>query len=121
METLLPGDAFGPAVAGLLFGDREPGGRLPGTFPAEETQGPATQRREFPGLTDPATGRLSEAYFDEGVFVGYRYYQAHGQKPLFPFGYGLGYGAVAIEGLGIVQPSEGGDTLRVRLTNGANR
>jgi beta-glucosidase len=112
METWLPGDAFGPAIAGMLFGDREPGGRLPVTFPADETQGPATQRREFPGLTDPATGRLSEAYFDEGVFVGYRYYQFHNQKPLFPFGHGLGYGQVQYD-----QAEMRGSTLRVRLTN----
>jgi len=112
LETWLPGDAFGPAIAGMLFGDREPGGRLPVTFPADETQGPATHRREFPGLTDPATGRLSEAYFDEGVFVGYRYYQAHDQKPLFPFGYGLGYGQVQFSDIGL-----SGTTIHVRLTN----
>jgi beta-glucosidase len=112
METWLPGDAFGPAIAGMLFGDREPGGRLPVTFPADETQGPATQRREFPGLTDPATGRLSEAYFDEGVFVGYRYYPFHQQKPLCPFGHGLGYGQVQYD-----QAEMRGSTLRVRLTN----
>jgi beta-glucosidase len=117
LETWLPGDAFGPAIAGMLFGDREPGGRLPVTFPKDETQGPATHRREFPGLTDPGSGRLSEAYFDEGVFVGYRYYQAHDQKPLFPFGYGLSYGDIAIEGLGLVQPAQSGDAVRVRVTN----
>jgi beta-glucosidase len=121
LETWLPGDAFGPAIAGMLFGDREPGGRLPVTFPADETQGPAAQRREFPGLTDPATGRLSEAYFDEGVFVGYRYYQAHSQKPLFPFGSGLGYGDVAIAVEGVVNPPAGGQAVRMRLTNSGKR
>jgi beta-glucosidase len=116
METWLPGDAFGPAIAGMLFGDREPGGRLPVTFPSDETQGPATQRREFPGLTDPATGRLSEAYFDEGVFVGYRYYQFHEQKPLFPFGYGLGYGDVRFGDINM-----SGVRVRVHLTNPGSR
>jgi beta-glucosidase len=120
LETWLPGDAFGPAIAGMLFGDREPGGRLPVTFPADETQGAATQRREFPGLTDPSTGRLSEAYFDEGVFVGYRWYHAHGQKPLFPFGHGLSYGEVKMDAEGLVTPDGGGDAVRVRLTNTGN-
>jgi beta-glucosidase len=105
----------------MLFGDREPGGRLPVTFPADETQGPATQRRELPGLTDPATGRLSEAYFDEGVFVGYRYYQAHDQKPLFPFGYGLGYGEVGIDVQGVVSPLTGGTAVRLTLRNRSDR
>ena len=112
LETWLPGDAFGPALAAMLFGGREPGGRLPVTFPADETQGPASQRREFPGLTGPATGRLAEAYFDEGVFVGYRYYQAHQQRPLFPFGYGLSYGQVRFGDVSLT-----GTALRVRLTN----
>jgi beta-glucosidase len=121
LETWLPGDAFGPAIAGMLFGDREPGGRLPVTFPVDETQGPAKQRREFPGLTDPVTGRLTEAYFDEGVFVGYRYYQAHQQKPLFPFGYGLSYGDVAMQGLGTGQNARHESVVRVRVGNLGNR
>ncbi|MEO6387790.1 MAG: glycoside hydrolase family 3 C-terminal domain-containing protein, partial [Croceibacterium sp.] len=121
MEMWLPGDAFGPAVAGLLFGDREPGGRLPVTFPADETQGPATQRHEFPGLYDPATGKLGDAYFDEGVFVGYRYWDEHQQTPLFPFGHGLGYGQVAMEGLGVTLAADGSAVARVRLKNTGTR
>jgi beta-glucosidase len=121
METWLPGDAFGPAVAAMLFGDSEPGGRLPVTFPADATQGPGTQRRQFPGLVDPVTGRLAEAYYDEGVNVGYRFWDAHGQKPLFPFGYGLGYGEVAMEGLGIGNDAEGAKVVRVRLRNEGTR
>jgi beta-glucosidase len=121
METWLPGDAFGPAVAAMLFGDAEPGGRLPVTFPADDTQGPGTQRHQFPGLTDPVTGRLAEAYYDEGVNVGYRWWGAHDQKPLFPFGWGLGYGDVTIEGLDVAYRADGGATARVRLANRGNR
>ena len=117
METWLPGDAYGPAVAAMLFGDAEPAGRLPVTFPADETQGPGTTRAEFPGETDPATGRLDKVHFDEGVNVGYRFFDAHDQQPLFPFGFGLGYGDVTMDGLGVSDAAEGGKIVRVHLRN----
>ncbi len=121
IETWMPGDAFGPAVAAMLFGDAEPGGRLPVTFPADATQGPGTRRAEFPGITDPATGRLTEAYFDEGVDVGYRYWNAHDQTPLFPFGYGLGYGHIAMTGLGFGDGAGGVKTVHIHLRNEGER
>ncbi len=121
METWLPGDAYGPAVAAMLFGDAEPGGRLPVTFPADETQGPGTKRSGFPGDTDPATGRLDKAHFDEGVNVGYRFWDAGEQEPLFPFGFGLGYGDIAMDGLGVGDAADGGKVVRVHLRNGGTR
>jgi len=117
LETWMPGDAYGPAVAAMLFGDAEPAGRLPVTFPADETQGPGTTRAEFPGETDPATGRLDKVHFDEGVNVGYRFFDAHDQQPLFPFGFGLGYGEVAMDGLGVTDADGGGKIVRIRLRN----
>ena len=121
MEMWKPGDAFGTAVAQLLFGDREPGGRLPITFPADESQGPATLPRQFPGTRDPITGNIDTAYFDEGVFVGYRFYDQYQQVPLFPFGYGLSYGQVAMTGLGVEQGDKGGVRVRLRLENKGKR
>jgi beta-glucosidase len=120
LETWLPGDAFGPAVAAMLFGDGEPAGRLPVTFPADETRGPGTRREEFPGETDPATGRLTDAHYDEGVEVGYRFWDAHEQQPLFPFGFGLGYGDIAMEGLGVADGADGAKVVRVHLRNGGS-
>jgi beta-glucosidase len=116
----MPGDAFGPAVAAMLFGDAEPGGRLPVTFPADESQGPATKRSEFPGTTDPTTGRLADAHYDEGVNVGYRFWDAHGQRPLFPFGYGLGYGDIAMKSRGVADDAGGAKVVRVHLQNGGD-
>jgi beta-glucosidase len=121
METWLPGDAFGPAMAALLFGDAEPGGRLPVTFPADETQGPGTQRDKFPGTVDPSTGRLDQAHYDEGVEVGYRFWDAHGQQPLFPFGFGLGYGDIAVEGVRIANATVGGKVVLARVRNHGDR
>lgn len=121
MEMWKPGDAFGTAAAQLLFGDREPGGRLPITFPVDESQGPANLPRQFPGTRDPVTGSIDTAYFDEGVFVGYRYFDQHGQAPLFPFGHGLGYGQVAMTGLGVEQGDKGGIIVKLRLENKGKR
>src|SRR6185437_4572676 len=85
LEMWLPGDAYGTAAGKLLFGDAEPGGRLPVTFPKDETQGPAVKPSEYPG-TEAEDGAVAETHFDEGIFVGYRYWDQNNQTPLFPFG-----------------------------------
>jgi beta-glucosidase len=121
MEAWMPGDAFGPAMAAMLFGDAEPGGRLPVTFPANETQGPGTKPDEFPGTIDAATGRLDEAHYDEGVNVGYRFWDAHDQQPLFPFGFGLGYGDVTMEGVQVANGADGGKVVTVHVRNDGER
>lgn len=120
LEVWLPGDAFGTAVAGLLYGDADPGGRLPVTFPADETQGPGATAATYPGRTD-ATGALDTVRFDENLAIGYRYWDAHGQTPLFPFGYGLSYARFAIEGLGARALPNGGAEVRARVTNTSQR
>lgn len=84
LETWYPGQESGGGIAALIFGDADPGGRLPMTFPASAEQGPATRREEYPGVNGVAN-------FDEGLLVGYRWFDAHQQKPLFPFGFGLSY------------------------------
>jgi beta-glucosidase len=121
LERWMPGVAYGPAVAAMLFGDAEPAGRLPVTFPADETHGPGTTRAEFPGETDPATGRVDKVHFDEGVNVGYRFFDAHDQQPLFPFGFGLGYGEVAMDALGVTDGADGAKIVRVHLRNAGSR
>jgi beta-glucosidase len=79
VQTWHQGAASGTGAADVLYGDAEPGGRLPVTFPASDAQGlPAY---DFSNVVD----------YDEGVDVGYRRYARTGQKPLFPFGYGLSY------------------------------
>jgi beta-glucosidase len=97
LEMWEPGATFGTATAALLFGDVNPSGKLPITFPASPDQGPGSTPATYPGITDLATGassdftQLERETYAEGTDVGYRYYQAHGQVPLFPFGYGLSY------------------------------
>ncbi|WP_327269499.1 glycoside hydrolase family 3 C-terminal domain-containing protein [Streptomyces sp. NBC_01218] len=104
------GQEQGNAVAAMLFGDAEPGGRLPETFPATETQGPAKRQVEFPG-----DGK--QVYYDEGLAVGYRWYQSSGEQPLFPFGHGLSYTSFALSGLRVERGASGHRaTVRVRNT-----
>ena len=81
-----PGQEFGNALADVLTGAVEPGGRLPTTWPASEDGLPSTT---------PQDGVLA---YDEGLFVGYRAYDRDGREPLFPFGHGLGYTRVGVPG-----------------------
>ncbi len=97
LEMWEPGATFGTAVASLLFGDSDPSGRLPITFPANDSQGPGATAAEYPGITNLQTGasddydQLEQEDYNEGIDVGYRWYETHGQQPLFPFGFGLSY------------------------------
>ena len=77
--TWFGGQEFGNALADVLLGDAEPGGRLPTTWPASQDGLPSTR---------PADGVLSYA---EGLFIGYRAFDRDGREPLFPFGHGRGY------------------------------
>ncbi len=77
----LPGQAMGEALADVLLGRAEPGGRLPVTMPVREADCPVLR-------AVPVEGRLG---YDEGLLIGYRGYDAAGTVPLFPFGHGLGY------------------------------
>ena len=90
-----PGQRGGDAIANVLFGLGEPGGRLPITFPAAETQLP---RPEIPGWTQ-RPGTLVTVEYREGADVGYRDFARRAQKPLFPFGYGLSYTTFRYAGL----------------------
>jgi beta-glucosidase len=97
LEMWEPGATFGTAVGSLLFGQSNPSGKLPITFPASPQQGSSPSAADYPGITDLKTGasddydQLEQENYDEGVDVGYRYYQTHHESPLFPFGYGLSY------------------------------
>ena len=84
LEAWYPGQESGAGIAAVLFGDADPGGRLPMTFPGSPDQGPGADAESYPGVN-------GKAEFKEGVLVGYRWYDTHQQTPLFPFGFGLSY------------------------------
>lgn len=92
LQVWYPGEQFGAALAAVLFGDADPGGRLPVTFAAAPDQGPATSPERYPGVDGVVR-------YDEGPLVGYRFFDAYDQRPLFPFGHGLSYGRYAYDGL----------------------
>jgi beta-glucosidase len=82
LEGYLGGQAAGGAVADLLFGDANPCGKLPETYPLKLSDNPSYLN--FPGEGD-------KVEYKEGLFVGYRYYDKKEMETLFPFGYGLSY------------------------------
>lgn len=95
LEAWYPGAAGGEAIARLLYGEVNPAGRVPVTWPRDESQLP---RPQIPGAGLAAIGLPPQSkpaqqvdYDIEGADVGYRWYQRKGFDPLFPFGYGLSY------------------------------
>ena len=76
------------------------------TFAASEDQGPATQKEDYPGVN-------GIAHYSEGIFVGYRWYDAHHQEPLFPFGFGLSYTTFQFSNLKLRHE---GDTVTAEVT-----
>ncbi len=76
------GEGSGSAVAKLVFGEANPSGKLPVTMPVKQSDMPGYLH--FPGENH-------ELLYEEGVFVGYRYYEKKELAPLFPFGHGLSY------------------------------
>ena len=82
VEAWYPGQECGNAIAGVLFGDINPSGKLPDTFPQRLEDNPAFDN--YPG----ENGRVR---YEEGIFVGYRHYDIKNVDPMFPFGHGLSY------------------------------
>lgn len=98
-----PGQEGGAALADVLLGAEEPGGRLPTTWPVALEDVPVSD-------TTPDGGRL---HYEEGVFIGYRAWEKSGATPAYPFGHGLGYTDWEYETLSAT-PAEA--TVRLRNT-----
>jgi beta-glucosidase len=110
VEAWYPGQEGGNALARVLYGDADPGGRLPVTFPAAENDAPtAGNPAQFPGVNKTAA-------FSEGVMVGYRHYDHKGLTPAFPFGYGLSYTTFRYGGL-----TASSTSVQVTVTNTGKR
>ena len=97
----------GSALARVLFGEVDPSGRLPFTFPRRLADSPAHALGNY--------GPVRVEYA-EGVFIGYRWHDAKGLEPLFPFGHGLGYTRFELGATDVsINTLRMGDTLTVRV------
>ena len=114
IEAWYPGQNDGDDIAAVLFGDVNPSGKLPVTFPRSLSQVPASTAAQWPG-----TG--GKVQYSEGVLVGYRWYTTKGITPLFPFGYGLSYTSFAYSRL-VVRCGPSGDyQVSADVTNTGGR
>ncbi len=93
-----PGQELGDALAQVLLGRAEPGGRLPMTFPPRPEDVPVLE----PGPDDPVT---NEWHYREGLFVGYRHFDRDQLTPAYCFGHGLGYTTFDYEDLRVERKS----------------
>ncbi|MCX7773761.1 MAG: glycoside hydrolase family 3 C-terminal domain-containing protein [Clostridia bacterium] len=110
LEVYLGGQAVGEATIDLLYGKANPCGKLAETFPLKLQDNPSH-------LNFPGTNRTVE--YREGVFIGYRYYDAKAMDVLFPFGYGLSYTTFDYSDLGLkVINSDGASEQNGRLSMG---
>jgi beta-glucosidase len=109
LQAWYPGMEGGTALAGVLFGDVNPSGKLPATFPKRLKDSPAHALGNYPGKNGTVT-------YAEGLLVGYRWFDAKSIQPLFPFGFGLSYTTFRYSGLKLV-PGEAGVTVQFQLKN----
>ena len=116
VDAWYPGQSSGTALASVLFGQTDPSGHLPVTFPQSLSQVPASTTAQFPG-------NGSTVQYSEGLDVGYRWYNDKSLQPLFPFGYGLSYTRFAYSNLRVSPVVNGTQDVQVSatVTNTGNR
>lgn len=122
VENWYGGQRTGSAVAAVLFGDVNPSGRAVVTFPVSTDQWYAQDRSQYPGTVLPGDTFPTTRY-DEGVFVGYRWFDQTQQDPLFPFGHGLSYTEFTYSDLSLSGDKGDGSSVRVsvRVRNSGDR
>jgi beta-glucosidase len=114
LEMWWPGDEGGWSTAKLLLGKANPAGRLPMTWGKRLEDYPATDPAH-PERSDK--GVNGKTTYSEGIFVGYRWFDAQKIEPLFPFGYGLSYTSFTYSDMKAVAEADGGATVSVKVKN----
>ncbi|MGZ2411109.1 beta-glucosidase [Sphingomonas sp. F9_3S_D5_B_2] len=117
VEAWYPGSAGGEAIANVLFGRVNPSGRLPATFAMDESQLPRAVR---PG-TGLADGQMFSINYSEGARVGYKWFDAKGLQPLFPFGHGLSYTSFGYGPVSATANADGSVTAQFSVQNTGKR
>lgn len=106
LDCYLAGEAMGSAISDILFGDVNPSGKLAETFPEKLSHNPSYLN--FPGK--------EHVEYNEGIFVGYRYYDKKEIAPLFPFGFGLSYTNFEYTGISVDKKEmDANDTVTVNV------
>jgi beta-glucosidase len=114
LQAWYPGEEDGNAVADVLFGDVNPSGKLPMTFPKSVDQTLARNPAWYPGNGE-------EVHYGEKLDVGYRWYQSQHIEPLFPFGFGLSYTTFSITDLKVRLGPTRAAKVELRVTNTGKR
>lgn len=115
LVTWYAGQEGGTALARVLFGDTDPGGRLPVSFPKAETDTPlAGNPLRYPGV-------LERAQYSEGLFIGYRWHDQQSVEPAYAFGQGLSYTRFDYDDLAITYRGAGSMRLSLRVRNQGSR
>lgn len=109
-----PGMEGGNAIAKIIFGDVNPSGKLTMTFPKKLEESPAQAIGEYPG-------KDNVVHYNEGILVGYRYYDTKKVEPQFPFGHGLSYTTFLYENLQLVKGDNQSVTATVTVRNTGTR
>lgn len=123
LEAWFPGSRGADALANVLFGDVNPSAKLPITFPKSEADLPHFKIETPPPASNPKSGPevwkqiaaglpAFQTTYDEGLKVGYKWYDAEHKAVLFPFGYGLSYTTYAYSNFKV----EAGNNVRVTFT-----
>ena len=114
LQAWYPGMEGGNALAKVLFGDVNPSGKLPATFPKHLMDSPAQALGNYPGTNGTVT-------YAEGLLVGYRWFDTKQIEPLFPFGFGLSYTTFEYSNLKLVAGDGAVVTAQFEVKNNGMR
>jgi len=118
LDAWYSGMEGGRAIANILFGDAYPSGKLPITFPQKLADSPVHHSglpRNYPGDEQKAV------HYEEGIFVGYRWFDEKEISPLFPFGFGLGYTNFDFGDASILSKTSNSLTISLEVENTGER
>ncbi len=110
LQAWYPGMEGGNALARVLFGEVNPSGKLPATFPKKLADSPAHALGNYPGTNGTVT-------YAEGLLVGYRWFDTKNIAPLFPFGHGLSYTQFKYSNLKLIPGTNGTVTAQFEIKN----
>ncbi len=114
LQAWYPGMEGGNALANVLFGDVNPSGKLACTFPKRLEDSPAHAMGNYPG-------KNGLVRYEEGLLVGYRWFDTKNVEPLFPFGFGLSYTKFEYSNLKLNTAGDGEVTAEFEVTNAGTR